>query len=61
MTSWGRSPSVSAFFRRKWGITLLAVWLIVYGVLFLVHEFPYGPVISAVLAVAAGVLLLLDR
>jgi hypothetical protein len=57
---------VSFFHRRKWGITLLAVWLIVYGVLFLLQQgsyggIPYSGLISAVLAIAAGVLILLDR
>jgi uncharacterized membrane protein len=52
---------VSVFYRRKWGITLLAVWLIVYGVLFFLHDIPYAGIILAVLAIAAGVLLLLDR
>jgi hypothetical protein len=53
--------AVSYFNRRKWGILLLAVWLIVYGVLSFVHEIPYSGLISAALAIVAGVLLLLDR
>ena len=53
--------TVSYFTRRKWGILLLAVWLIVYGVLPFVHEIPYSGLISAALAIVAGVLLLLDR
>jgi uncharacterized membrane protein len=52
---------VSFFYRRKWGITLLAVWLILTGVLFFLHEIPYAGIISAVLAIAAGVMILLDR
>jgi drug/metabolite transporter (DMT)-like permease len=57
---------VSFFHRRKWGITLLAVWLILTGVLFLLQQgsyggIPYSGLISAVLAIAAGVLILLDR
>jgi hypothetical protein len=47
----------------KWGQTLLAVWLIVTGVLVLVPalNFSGSGTLSALLAVAAGVLLLLDR
>jgi hypothetical protein len=50
------------FNRRKWGMTLLAVWLILAGVLPLLRaDIPYREPILAVLAVAAGVLILLDR
>jgi hypothetical protein len=43
-------------------MTLLAVWLIVAGLLPLLHvEFPHEGTIVALLAVAAGVLILLDR
>ena len=50
------------FNRRKWGMTLLAVWLIVAGVLPLLRvEIPHSGTILALLAIAAGVLLLLDR
>jgi hypothetical protein len=51
---------VSFFNRRKWGILLLAVWLIVFGVLSFVH-IEYSGLISAALAIVAGVLILLDR
>ena len=50
------------FNRRKWGMTLLAVWLIVMGVLPLLRiDIPHSGTILGLLAVAAGVLLLLDR
>ena len=50
------------FNRRKWGMTLLAVWLIVMGLLPLLRiDIPHSGTISALLAIAAGVLLLLDR
>jgi hypothetical protein len=54
---------VRFFYRRKWGTTLLAVWLILAGLLPLLHEvsIPYGGTILALLAIAAGVLILLDR
>jgi hypothetical protein len=52
---------VSFFNRRKWGITLLAVWLILAGILLFVHEIPYSGPVSALVAIAAGVLILLDR
>jgi hypothetical protein len=43
-------------------MTLLAVWLILTGLLPLLHaEIVYAGTISAVLAIAAGVLILLDR
>jgi hypothetical protein len=49
-------------YRRKWGMTLLAVWLILTGLLPLLHvEISYAGTILALLAIAAGVLLLLDR
>ena len=44
------------------GMLLLAVWLIVGGALILFQiSFPSAPVILAVLAIAAGILLLLGR
>ena len=43
-------------------MTLLAVWLILMGVLPLLRiDIPHSGTILAVVAVAAGVLLLLDR
>jgi hypothetical protein len=46
------------------GMILLAVWLIVFGVLtapFLKFSFAYSGDLLALLAIAAGVLLLLQR
>jgi membrane-bound metal-dependent hydrolase YbcI (DUF457 family) len=57
----GGSTPVSLFKHRKWGITLLAVWLILAGLLLFVHEIPYSGPVSALVAIAAGVLILLDR
>ena len=53
-----------AFFARsrRWGIILLAAWRILSVVLLLAHiTFANSELILAALAVAAGVLLLLDR
>ena len=53
---------MSFFNRRKWGTTLLAVWLIVMGLLPLLSiDIPHSGTILAVVAIAAGVLILLDR
>ena len=54
---------VRFFNRRKWGMTLLAAWLIVTGLLPLLRiDIPQGgTIILGLLAVAAGVLILLDR
>jgi hypothetical protein len=49
---------------RDLGMTLLAVWLIVFGLLgvsFLKISFAHSGDVLAVLAIAAGVLLLLKR
>ena len=47
---------------QKWGMILLAVWLILTGLLQLVKmDIPYIGVIMSVIAVAAGVLILLDK
>jgi len=55
-----------AFFsrRKNLGMLLLALWLIVTGVLQLGVKVPYPDVVTYVtagLAIAAGVLVLLDR
>ena len=50
------------FNRRKWGMTLLAVWLILTGLLPLLSiDIPHSGTILAVDAIAAGVRILLDR
>ena len=53
------------FFRRgsNWGMLLLAIWLIAQGILALVTDLkvPYQGVILAVLAILAGVCLLLGK
>ena len=49
---------------RNLGMLLLAVWLILYGVLtapFLKFSFAYSGDLLAVLAIVAGILLLLQR
>ena len=49
---------------KNLGIILVAVWLILYGILtapFLKFSFAYSADLLAVLAIAAGVLLLLRR
>lgn len=50
------------FRRRNWGMLLLSIWLILWGLLPLVGiEFPRKEMLMALLAIAAGVLILLDR
>jgi hypothetical protein len=50
------------FRRRNWGLPVLGIWLILWGVLpLLTITIPRQDVILAVLAIAAGVLILLDR
>ena len=48
---------------QKWGVLLLGIWLILSGVLALVPTlaFQAAGTVLAVLAVAAGVLIILDR
>ena len=49
-------------FSKTWGARILAVWLILTGVMPLIKlSFAGSSEITAVLAIAAGVLLLLDR
>lgn len=52
-----------AYFRHKTlGIPLLGIWLILTGLLPLLHvEFAHSGLLLAILAIVAGVLLLLDR
>jgi hypothetical protein len=48
--------------RRKLGPTLLGIWLIASGLAHLIHlSFAYMDPILAGLAIAAGVLVLIDR
>lgn len=46
---------------RKLSTLLLGIWLIIWGVLPFVRVFPYSQEILALLAILAGVLILLDR
>ena len=49
-------------FTRKLGMLLLAIWLILQGLLPLLHvSFEGLPLVMAILAIAAGVLILLER
>jgi hypothetical protein len=59
-----RTDTVKFFKRRpSWGVLLLGAWLIATGLLHLVPrlDFSSSGELLAVLAIAAGVLLLLDR
>jgi hypothetical protein len=48
--------------RRNWGLTLLAVWLILTGLLpNLRTSFPYQGTVLPLLALTAGVLILVER
>jgi hypothetical protein len=52
--SWFKAP--------KWGWRLAAIWLILNGVfVFVSVSIPALPQLLAILAIAAGVLMLLDR
>jgi hypothetical protein len=47
---------------KSWGIVLLAIWLILNGLIDLLKiNFPASGVILALLALAAGILLLINR
>jgi hypothetical protein len=47
---------------KKLGSKLLAVWLVLSGLMGLLHiGFPYAGTLLAVLALVAGILLLADR
>jgi hypothetical protein len=47
---------------RKYGTILLCVWLIASGVMPLIRlSFPHDGQVLSVLAIAAGVLILIDR
>jgi hypothetical protein len=53
---------VKFFSRPKWGMSLLGVWLILTGLLPLLRvEIPLSGSLLALLAIASGVLLRLDR
>lgn len=45
-----------------WGIILLGIWLIAFGAMALLEiSFKWDDKVMAILAIAAGVLILLDR
>jgi hypothetical protein len=46
---------------KSLGSILLAIWLILWGLMAVVTGFALPPVVMAVLAIAAGVLILLGR
>ncbi len=47
---------------RRWGMVLLGVWVIAVNLLPLLHvEVPRSGMILAVLGIAAGILILLER
>jgi hypothetical protein len=47
---------------RNWGMTLLAVWLIVYGAMFFLNiSFVNMGAVMAILALVAGICLLLGK
>jgi len=49
-------------FTKKIGVILLSIWLIVQGLMVILHlSFQGSAVIMAILAIAAGILLLIDR
>lgn len=57
-----RGAAVNWFRLPKWGLRLAAVWLILYGVTAFVPLSIAGlPYLLAILAIVAGVLMLLDR
>jgi hypothetical protein len=57
-----------AFFRtarfaltRSWGMVLLGIWLILWGVMPFLKDFPHSSLVLAVLAIVAGILILFQR
>jgi hypothetical protein len=46
---------------KSLGSILLAIWLILYGLMAVVAGLTLPPIVMAVLAIAAGVLILLGR
>jgi hypothetical protein len=46
---------------KSLGSILLAIWLILWGLMVVVAGFALPPIVMAVLAIAAGVLILLGR
>lgn len=48
---------------RKWGVLLLGAWLIVSGLMVLVPALTFqgASTVMAILAIAAGVLIIIDR
>ena len=46
---------------KSLGSILLAIWLILWGLMVVVTGFVLPPIVMAVLAIAAGVLILLGR
>jgi len=46
---------------KSLGSILLAIWLILWGLMAVVTGFVLPPIVMAVLAIAAGVLILLGR
>jgi len=46
---------------KSLGSILLAIWLILWGLMAVVTGFALPPIVMAVLAIAAGVLILLGR
>ena len=49
-------------FTKKIGVILLSIWLIVQGLMVILHlSFQGSAVIMAILGIVAGILLLIDR
>jgi hypothetical protein len=46
---------------KNLGMVLMAIWLIVYGALYFFKEFSHGGLVLAVLGIATGILLLMQR
>jgi hypothetical protein len=46
---------------KSWGSILLAIWLILWGLTTAMPGFTLPPIFMAVLAIVAGVLILLSR
>jgi hypothetical protein len=60
--SWRRSMFLLGF-SKKYGRMLLGLWLVLFGLFALFPEvtFRYQPVLMALLAIVAGILVFLDR
>jgi hypothetical protein len=51
----------SRYYRNRWGMIVLAVFLILYGLQAFGLKFPSEGMILAILAIVAGILIIINR